>query len=267
MHDNSQVIAFLSVDVLPRCSIHPLVTDCPGDPCILCCCHYPGFILSRRGPGTQWPQSADPGQPWHQSQRSPRAAVRRHGDIWHLIAGSKNRDTGPGARRVKGSVMLEDILPCVVTSDCPVPVWSSAVFRDTRQLSSDRVSLGQAPSQQHGPARAQHWAQSGEHEFSWDRDEMSECNYRGQGPWQLPSLTSGARGASVTLWQWPLWCPVYSESDVTGPPWLPLTASRHLRWPVNLLIRKFVCVCDSRLELSLETWVCHVETRFVFQSF
>ena len=132
------------------------------------------------------------------AREAPELQSGDRGHIWHLIAGSKNRDTGPGARRVKGSVMLEDILPCVVTSDCPVPVWSSAVFRDTRQLSSDRVSLGQAPSQQHGPARAQHWAQSGEHEFSWDRDEMSECNYRGQGPWQLPSLTSGARGASVT---------------------------------------------------------------------
>ena len=96
MHDNSQVIAFLNVDVLPRCSIHPLVIACPGDPCILCCCLFAIIILSRRalcGPSQLIRASRD--------IRAREAPELQSGDKGgtggHLIAGSKNRDAGPGA--------------------------------------------------------------------------------------------------------------------------------------------------------------------------
>ena len=194
MHDNSQVIAFLNVGVLPSCKLHSVAIECPPDVCILCFVFwlcYPeqrrggkrGQIVTIRGNTRLWPQSADP--PGVTSEKPHRCSS---GDIWHLITGSKNRET----RRVKGSVIRQvGGYPPVQRLASVSCAARSAVFRDTRQLSSDshpaRRHLAQA-----SPALEE------EHEFSWDGDEISESS---EGPGVRDNCDNphiGLTGASVT---------------------------------------------------------------------
>ena len=159
--------------------------------CVFCVLCFGCIILSRgeerrgaiRGHTRLWPQSADP--PGVTSEKPHRCSA---GDIWHLITGSKNRET----RRVKGSVIRQvGGYPPVQRLASVSCAARSAVFRDTRQLSSDshpaRRHLAQA-----SPALEE------EHEFSWDGDEISESS---EGPGVRDNCDNphiGVTGASVT---------------------------------------------------------------------
>ena len=60
MHDNSQVIAFLNVGVLPSCKLYSVAIECPPDVCILCFVFWLYYPEERRG-ARLWPSVATPG--------------------------------------------------------------------------------------------------------------------------------------------------------------------------------------------------------------
>ena len=242
MHDNSQVIAFLNVGVLPSCKLHSVAIECPPDVCILCYCvlavlswgEERGQIVAIRGNTRLWPPSADP--PARDIREAP--SVRGTSDIWSLAV--KIERNGEWKEVWYGK--LEDILLCRDWRVCPV--LPARLYLET--LGSFPRTATQPGATQ--PRPAQHWRRN---TSSVETETRYPSHHRDQGVvTTVTTPTSGWRGPlwpASHLWQSSLMPWVYSESDVTGPLWLPLTASRHLHWPVNLLIRKFVC-------LRLETW-------------
>ena len=235
MHDNSQVIAFLSANVSPSWSLAGVVIKCPlGD---VFCCIYSG---GRRGHHWQyqaWPQqSADLTVTSHGAREAPSVHVSHRGqtsDIRSQLTVKIERE--------------ESERKCDAAVYPPVSLCWAPQYLET---------LGSFPRTQ--PAA---WASPGP---SWgERDTSSvETESRYPSHYRGRDIPHPHIGGLSDMYQCTSWWPVHS--DVTRHIWWP--ASRHLHWPVKPLIRKCVCLWNS------ETWalignLCHVKTRFVFQSF
>ena len=79
MHDNSQVIAFLSSNVLPSWSLAAVVIKCPSRRCILLYLFCPGGRRGHHWPYQAWPPSADLTVTSHGAREAPSVHVSPRG--------------------------------------------------------------------------------------------------------------------------------------------------------------------------------------------